>query len=873
MPLLEREQQLAVLTATLDEAASHHGRLLFIEGEAGVGKTTLLSRFREAVEPGTPCFIGRCDPLSTPHPLGPLIEIAAVIGGPTHDLLRAGTSRDEVFRAFLAQLAGLATPVVVAIEDAHWADEATLDLLRFLGRRIETTRAMVVVTYRDDEVGPNHPLRIVVGDLATSPAVRRLGLSRLSERAVALLAQTSAHDPVELYRLTGGNPFFVTEVLQTGSSGIPATVRDAVLARAARLAPEGRRTLEAAAVIGTRVDAWLLTAVVGDPATEECVARGVLLADGPRYAFRHEIARTAILDSIDPSARADLHARVLAALRGLPEPDWPVARMAHHAEEAGDREAVLAFAQAAARRAVALESHREAAAQLARAVRFADRLPPGERADLLEAYAREHNITDRSDLATHGLEEVVAIWRAAGDRRRQGAALAQMAGSLVASGRNRDADAASLEALELLEPMPNGPEKAHALSARAFLLMLDRHNREALEVGHRAIEAGRDIEGATSAVISAYNSVGCARILLGDDGGREDLEESLRLAQAAGYHRGVAGAWSNLGTAFGEMYRFAVADECLTKAIAYAIDHDNDIARYYAESWQALAYVHLGRWAEAAEHASAVLDRPNLAAWSRIMANLALGRLRARRGDRGALEALDEALALAEPTGTLQRLGPVRAARAETAWLAGDPRRAAEEARAVLPLAIQRVHPWHMGELSYWLWKCGEPVPGLDGIARPYALQLAGRWAEAAEAWEALHCPYEAARALLDGDDVGAVERAHATFAQLGARPAEALAVQRLRALGARSVRRGPRPTTRHNPAGLTARELEVVRMVAAGLRNDEIAGRLFLSTRTVDHHVAAVLAKLDVGRRGEVAEAAARLGIDTQIGQSTDPD
>lgn len=873
MPLLERERQLAILAALLDEAASHAGRLLLIEGEAGVGKTTLLGHFREAVTPVTPVFIGRCDPLSTPHPLGPFIEIVAALRGQTQDLLRAGAPRDEVFRAFQAQLSASPEPVVVAIEDAHWADEATLDLLRFVGRRIEATRSLVIVTYRDDEVGRDHPLRVVVGDLATSLAVRRLALPRLSEGAVALLARSSAVDPVELYRQTGGNPFFVTEVLQTGSSGIPTTVRDAVLARAARLSPIGRRTLEAAAVIGPTVEGWLLGATTNDPATEECVARGVLVADGAGYAFRHEIARAAILESIDPSSRVGLHARILEALRGLPEADWPVARMAHHAEEAGDREAVLAFAQAAARRAVALESHREAADQLARAVRFADSLPPEERAELLEAYAREHTVTDRTDLATSALTDAVAIWRAAADPRREGGALALLAGSLVASGKNRDADAAALAALDLLEPLPNGPEKVHALAVRAFLLMLDRDNREAIEVGHRAIGAGRNMEGATASVVSAYNSVGCARILLGDERGREDLEESLRLAQAAGYHRGVAGAWSNLGTAFGEMYQFEIADANLAMAIAYAIEHDNDIARYYAEAWQALSHLHQGRWPEAAGRAAMVLARPNLAAWSRIMANLALGRLRARQGDPGAWEALDEALALSEPTGTLQRLGPVRAARAEAASLAGDPERAIAEARAVLPLAIQHGHPWHMGELSYWLTKSGEPVPKLDGIASPYALQLGGHWAEAAKEWEALHCPYEAARALLEGDTVAAVERAHATFVQLGARPAAVMAAQRLREMGARSVPRGPRPATRRNPAGLTARELEIVRLVARGMRNDEIARHLFLSSRTVDHHVAAVLAKLEVGRRGEVAEAATRLGIDTQIGQSPDPE
>jgi DNA-binding CsgD family transcriptional regulator len=251
------------------------------------------------------------------------------------------------------------------------------------------------------------------------------------------------------------------------------------------------------------------------------------------------------------------------------------------------------------------------------------------------------------------------------------------------------------------------------------------------------------------------------------------------------------------------------------------------------------------------------------------MALLALGRLRARRGDPDAWEALDEALAMAERTATLQRLGPVRAARAEAAWLEGDLARSADEARTAFGLARAKSHPWHIGELAWWQVQAGaEPHPDATSAAEPWRLQLDRKWRAAAAAWRARECPYEAARALLESDDVEDVREAHAAFDALGARPAAAMATRRLRDLGVTTIPRGARASTRANPAGLTAREVEVARLVAAGKANGEIAARLFLSTRTVDHHVAAVLGKLGVARRSEVATAAAGIGLALQDGQ-----
>ena len=872
MRLLERDHHLDALTRSLEECATEGGRLVLVEGEAGIGKTSLLARFRAIVPDGTRVLLGSCDPLSTPRPLGPLVDIAPGLGRDFADVVGAAPAapRDRVFTTLLDALRNVERPLVVMIDDLHWADDATRDALQFVGRRIATTRALVVGTYRDDEVGAHHPLRVVLGDLATSPNVRRMPLEALSVESVAELARETDLDPLELHRRTSGNPFYVTEVIAGAPASIPATVRDAVLARAARLSPDGRRTLEVAAVIGAAIEPALLAgALEGRAAAEECLARGVLRTDGLRYFFRHEVARQAILDAIDPGRRLEIHARVLALLEGAAPELRPLARLAHHAEGAADPAAVLRYAPAAAAEAATAGAHREAAAQYGRSIRFAGSLPPEERAALLERYAVELSTIDRLELANTAWAEAIGTWERIGNARRQSRALAGHARSLIMAGRDPEAEAASRRAIELLGARPEGPEAVEALSVQAYLRMLGRDNEEAVELGRRTIELGRDVPEAISSVVLAWNTVGSARVLLDDhEGGRADLEESLRLAREHGLDRQMANAWSNLVSGLGEMYRFAKTDAYYEAGHRFAADNDLDSSRAYLEAWRALSLLHRGRWPEAEAIARAVLAAPTRAAISRTMALLALGRLQARRGDAEAQVTLDEALAVAEPTGTLQRIGPVRAARAEAAWLVGDLDRCAAEAEAAIELARRHRHPWHVGELAWWLRAGGRPLPDTTAAAEPWRLQLAGEPVGAAAAWTELECPYEAARSLLDAGDVASVEAARASFDRLGARPGVARAVRRLRELGAGTIRRGARPSTRSNPAGLTARELEVLALMAAGLRNQEIADRLVLSIRTVDHHVSAVLAKLAVERRSDAADAAVRMGVDLQPGQ-----
>jgi transcriptional regulator with XRE-family HTH domain len=752
--LLERELYLRAGAELLENAAAGRGALVFLGGEAGIGKTSLIRQLQANVRYAARVLVGACDALSTPRPLGPLVDIASALGREFELLLETETQRPRVFSALLADLHASALPTLLVFEDVHWSDEATLDLLRFLGRRIGDAPAVLIATYREDEVGPRHPLRLVLGDLATAAEVRRFSLPPLSVEAVRALAAGSDIDGRELHRQTGGNPFFVTEVLAAGKSGIPATVRDAVLARAARLTPPALQALEAAAVIGAQVEPQLLGRVAAATAelVEACLATGILAAQQGRLAFRHELSRQAILSSLTPQRSSALHGAVLAALidqfRGPDE----LARLAHHAEAAGDGAAVLVYAPAAARRAAALRAHREAAAQYARALRFSDALPPEQRAELLEARSYECYLTDQLAEAIEARQAALAVWRSTGSKLKEGDTLRWISRLQWFCGNRSEAEEAGHAALAVLAALPAGIELAMAYSNQSQLRMLAEDHDEAIAWGERAIALAEQL-GDTATLAHALNNVGAARLQSEEERGRAELERSLSLAREADLEEHVARAWTNLSSNAVRHYRLALADSYLAQGLAYCVERDLDSWRLYMLGWQAMSHLAQGRWQAALAAAETVVRHPRVSPVSRIQALVVQGRAQARQGASGAQAALDEALRVAAPTREVQRLAPVRSARAEAAWLGGDMERAAAEARAGLELPNIHRDRWLMNELAYWLWRSGARVQLPATPATPFTTQARGDWRAAAEEWGRLGCPYEVALALADGDE------------------------------------------------------------------------------------------------------------------------
>jgi DNA-binding CsgD family transcriptional regulator/tetratricopeptide (TPR) repeat protein len=860
---LERDEALAALTAWSSAVRDNSaGRLVFLCGEAGVGKTLLLRHFCDQLPVEARALWGSCDPLFTPRPLGPLVDIAQVAGGALDELVRREARPHEVADALLRELA-TAPPTVVVFEDVHWADEGTLDVLRLLGRRVGATPTLLVASYRDDELERTHPLRVVLGELATSNAVSRLKLQPLSQEAVAHLAERSPVDARELFRSTAGNPFFVSEVLASGPDAIPETVRDAVLARASRLSPRARRVLDAAAVFPQSAEIRLLEGLAGESldSLDECVDSGMLRPESEGVAFRHELARIAVEESLPPQRRLRLHQRVLAALLDPPYGKPDAARVTHHALAAGDREAVLRFAPIAATRAASVGAHREAAALYEQALRYADPLAPDQRADLLDRRSQECYTTDQNAEAIEAAQAALAYRRALGDKRREGDALRWLSQILWCPGRVAECQQAGRAAVAVLEEIPPGPELARAYSNLAFICNVANSYDEAARFGRLALDLAERLDDSAIRAVALLR-VGSTETGLGSHAGIETLTRGLALAQSEGLEDIVGELYNSLAGASLALRDYAGAERYLEDGIRHCSDHGLELSRLYLLAEQARFELGRARWDAATDAASAVLRVPRASTTPRIIALVVVALVRARRGDPGHATLLEEAWELAAPTGELLRIAPVAAARAETAWLEGRYREMDEITRPALELAIDRQVPGVIAEAACWRRRAGiDEAPPVDA-PEPYAAQLAGDWSRAARLWTQLGCPYEAAMALADAGVEEDLRRSHEELQRLGAQPAAAIVARRLRERGARSLSRGPRPATRDNPAQLTARELEVLGLVAQGLRNAEIADLLVLSEKTVGHHVSAILRKLNVRTRREAGAEALRLGL-----------
>ena len=859
MELLERASFLQTLAEYAGEARRGNGRLVLVSGESGMGKTVLLEAFQRSIK-GTRWLWGACDGLLTPRPLGPLFDIGAQADGELADLCRRGAPRDRLFAAFLAEIDSPAALSVAVIEDVHWADEATIDLLSFAGRRLGRMRALLLATYRDDELGDDHPLRVVLGDLATQRATRRMRLPPLSQEAVRALVGQREVDAAELYRVTGGNPFYVSEIVEAGWPSVPPTVRDAVGARLARSSSGARQVVESAAVIGARVDRSLLSSVLEGSGSSagECLRTGILIPDGTGLRFRHELVRMAVEAGIAPHRKMELHARLLAALEERGDAD-PVL-LAHHAEGAGDEKAVLRHAPEAARRSSALGAHREAAAQFERALRFAGDLDVPAMAALHEGAAGEYSLLDRWEEAERALRIALQLRRELGDDLSAGENLQRLCTTLWRLCRGEESGQAAGEAVRVLKALPPGPELAWAYANLSTSYMLAGRSDEAVEIGEKARALGEGLHQ-PDVISHALTATGSA-ILKSRLDGMGSIERALRIALDADLQEEAGFAYTALHEGVARLHWFEDEERYYTEGMAYCQGRELGVFSTCLMGWRAYTLMLLGRWDEAADTCAQMLDRRSISPVNRLNPLRVLGSIRGRRGESGAWELLDEALALAEGAAEPRWIAPVRAARAELRWLSGQPGLAAQEARSGYDGAIGRVDPWTLGTVAIWLSRLQASDGVLTHLPKPFAREMAGDWQGAAAAWDRLGRPYDAALALLGSTDEAGLRTALSTLDGLGARAAAAAARRRMKDLGVRAIPRGPRLVTRAAPAGLTPREQEVLELLAGGLPDREISRRLFISERTVHHHVSAVLSKIGVSSRTAAAREAARMGI-----------
>lgn len=862
MPLLERQAQLAGLRERFDAVVrGGRGACVLLSGEAGIGKTSLLRHFAQQLPPGTQVLSCGCEALFTPRPLGPLIDLAGHLPPSVEHLLHQGAPQASLFPTLLRCLGEGPGARVLIVEDLHWADVGTLDFLRFAGRRVHELPLLLIVSHRAEGVDAEHPLQRLLGDLPAASTLR-IELPPLSRDAVTSLAHAAGRSADALFAASHGNPLYVTELLASQGNAIPATLRDAVRATLARLSPRARQLAFAVSLFPGRAELELLRAMdaFGDDAASheaatECMRAAMLVGDATTLAFRHEIARNVVHEAMAPHARARGHAAALAAYGARRPRDEDIALRVHHAEAAGLAAEAAALAPAAARRAAATGDHREAARLFALALRDAPERDDEARAQLLEQLSDELTLVNRHAEAIEAREQALAIHVARRDLRAQGIAQRALARLCWfeegAMGRCLRWAQRSIDSLAALPP---SRELALSYSTMAHLRLVGEDMAGAQAWSLRAIELAEALDDAES-LSHAMNNLACAILRVRDDAvAWERLARSLEIALRHGLVADAARAYNNVFILSVVHHDFGAGLRWAEQGLAFCDAHGLDVFSVRIGIRRAFARIVTGHWELADAELAGIAERhvpsPMESATHAFVASL----LAMRRGDPDAAARLEAGVAAMQAHRVEIWFITTAAARAESAWLRGDDDAVEAAARGDLARVAAIGDRWRSGELAAWLLRVGRPVDPLQlpDLPAPYALEIAGHWAEAARAWHALGCPYDRALALCAGDE-DALTEALSIFEGLGARAAAARVRELLRERGARRVPRGPQPRTRDDPLGLTARERQIFELLRSGASNAAIATQLHRSERTVEHHVSALLRKLEVRSRVEL--------------------
>ena len=453
MTLLEREEYISGLTGQFRNAASGKGQVAVICGDAGIGKTSLVESFTQQQEDKAKIYWGACDALFTPRPLAPLYDIAGRMKSTIINKLEQAAPRPSIFNEFLNEI-HKEEPNIIVIEDVHWADESTFDFIIFLAKRINKYRSLLIITYRSDEIGSTHPLRLSLSNIPTQ-YLKRFELQPLSINAVKSLAKNFGRDGDSIFTRTNGNPFLITELLMNNQENIPATVKDLMIFRLSRLSADARSAVETFSVIPSAVEKWLINLLIKNySVVDEAVESGILKIEKDSITFRHELLKIAVEESLSESKRFEKNTTILNILLNQKNNAPFLARIMHHAAKTANTEVIFKFAPLAAKQAARLGAHEQALKHYMTALQYSEHISTKEQLDILEGYSYECYLTARIEEGIQSCESAIDILKDRHDPLREGEIFRRLSRLLWYHGKDQKGEEFLLKAIKTLEKFP-----------------------------------------------------------------------------------------------------------------------------------------------------------------------------------------------------------------------------------------------------------------------------------------------------------------------------------------------------------------------------------------------------------------------------------
>lgn len=688
-------------------------------------------------------------------------------------------------------------------------------------------------------------------------------LKPLSKQAVVEMATQKGYSGEDVYNISGGNPFYVNEILASYSPGVPDNIKDSILSVYERQQEGTKNAWQIWSVMpeGLEVERVAKIKSALGRAIDHCFAISVIIVQNGKVVFKHELYRRTIEESLTLFKRIELNKMILELFLDSFEEKGEIERILHYAKNATEKKLVVKYAPEAAGKAASIGAHKEASKLFLTAIEYFEGNDTNQLAEFYSAYGYECYLSNQIKEAIAFTEKVLNLWKEKADIEKTGDSLRFLSSLWWFDGNRKNAENFAWQAIEVLKDQPASSTKAMAFSNMSQLKMLSDEPAECILWGEKAIEMAEELDN-EEILSHALNNAGTGQmfILSSEQKGIAMMQQSLEIALKNSYYEHAARAYTNLGSGSVRIKNSALASRALEEGIRYSEERNLNFWITYMLSWKARLELDKGNWTEAYNIVDNLLKNENQPAIIKITALIVLGKIIMRRG-KDALTLLLEAKIMSFETMELQRVIPSIAALLEYEWLTGKTVIEKDDIEQTSVLMQRAGIDLEKNEFAFWMKKAGRPFVPLEEIAEAYDISSAAKALKAAAFWEKLGYPYEQALVLFEGKDDDK-RKAIAMVHDLGATTVYEKMKQEMRNLGIKNIPRGIRNSTRSNAAFLTGREMDVLQLLKEELQNKEIAAQLYISAKTVDHHISSILFKLNAASRSKAVTEAVRMGI-----------